>query len=146
MNGAPHLTRSIPTGVEAIIRSATQNLNIDDKQAEQFIYKFGMSKEKLDGQIYQAISGTVDLLMGEIEKSITFFQTHYQGSKVERLVVTGGASEIPEFPLYLANKLGVNVEIGNAWQGVSFSSDRQNELLTISYQFAVAVGLAEREP
>jgi type IV pilus assembly protein PilM len=144
MNGAPHLTRSIPTGVEAIIRSASQNLNIDDKQAEQFVYKFGMSKEKLEGQIFQAIGATVDMLMGEIEKSIAFFQTHYPGAKVERIIVTGGASVIPEFPLYLANKFSVNVEIGNAWQGVSFSPDRQNELLTISYQFAVAVGLAER--
>ena len=47
MADAPHLTRSIPTGVEAVIRSATQNLNIDDKQAQQFVYKFGVSKEKL---------------------------------------------------------------------------------------------------
>jgi type IV pilus assembly protein PilM len=146
MNGAPHLTRAIPTGVEAIIRSASQNLNIDEKQAEQFVYKFGMSKEKLDGQIYQAINSTVDLLMGEIEKSIAFFQTHYPSTKVERIIVTGGASVIPEFPLYLANKFSVSVEIGNAWQGVSYSTDRQNELLTISYQFAVAVGLAERAP
>ncbi len=68
MNGVPHLTRSIPTGVEAIVRSAIQNLNIDDKQAEQFVFKFGLSKEKLEGQVFQAISGTVDLLVTEIEK------------------------------------------------------------------------------
>jgi len=53
LNGVPHLTRSIPTGVEAIVRAATQNLNIDEKQAEQFIFKFGLSKEKLEGQIRQ---------------------------------------------------------------------------------------------
>lgn len=144
LNNAPHLTRSIPTGVEAIIRSATQNLNIDEKQAEQFLFKFGLSQDKLEGQVFQAISTTVDLLVVEIEKSIKFFQTRYPNSKIERLVVTGGASVIPEFPLYLANKFGVNVEIGNAWRNVSFSRDRQNELLAVSNQFGVAVGLAER--
>lgn len=144
MNGIPHLTRSIPTGVEAIIRSAIQNLNIDEKQAEQFVFKFGLSKEKLEGQVFQAVTGTVDLLVSEIEKSIKFFQTRYSTAKIERIVVTGGASVIPEFPLYLANKFNLNVEIGNAWRNVSFSKDRQNELLAISNQFGIAVGLAER--
>ncbi len=140
----PHLTRSIPTGVEAMIRAATQNLNIDEKQAEQFVFKFGLSKEKLEGQVFQAINSTVELLSSEIEKSIKFFQTRYVATKIERIVVTGGASVIPEFPLYLANKFGINVEIGNAWRNVNASPDRQNELSAISNQFGVAVGLAER--
>jgi type IV pilus assembly protein PilM len=144
LNGTPHLTRSVPTGVEAIVRAATQNLNIDEKQAEQFVFKFGLSKEKLEGQVFHAINSTVDLLSTEVEKSIKFFQTRYVGSKIEKIIVTGGASVIPEFPLYLANKFGLNVEIGNAWHGVSYSRDRQNELLAISNQFGVAVGLAER--
>lgn len=144
MNDAPHLTRSIPTGVEAIVKAAMQNLNVDQKQAEQFVFKFGMSKDKLEGQVIQAVSGTVDLLNTEVEKSIKFFQTRYTGSKIDKIIVTGGASVIPEFPLYIANKFGLNVEIGNAWRHVSYSRDRQNELLTISNQFAVAAGLAER--
>ena len=145
-NGVPHLTRSIPTGVKAVIRAAAQNLNVDDKQAEQFVFKFGLTKDKLEGQVFQSISGTIDLLTTEIEKSIKFFQTRYSGEAIDRIVVTGGASVIPEFPLYLANKFGLNVEIGDAWRNVSFSQDRQNELSAISNQFGVAVGLAERTP
>jgi type IV pilus assembly protein PilM len=144
MASLPHLTRSIPTGVETILKAATQNLNVDEKQANQFVFKFGLSKDKLEGQVFTAISSTIDLLSSEIEKSIKFFQTRYAGVKIDRIIVTGGASVIPEFPLYIANKFGLNVEIGNAWRGVSFSQDRQNELLAISNQFAVAVGLAER--
>jgi len=144
LDGVPHLTRSIPTGVEAIVRAAAQNLNIDEKQAEQFVFKFGLSKGKLEGQVLQAISGTIDLLTTEIEKSIKFFQTRYPQTKIDRIIVTGGASVMPEFPLHVANKFGLNVEIGNAWQAVAFSPDRQNELLAISNQFGVAVGLAER--
>ena len=142
--GLPHLTRSIPTGIEAIVRSAMQNLNIDEKQATQFVFKFGMSKDKLEGQVLQAINNTVDGLIHEIDKSIKYFQTRYAGTKLDRMVVSGGASVIPELPLYLANKSGLNVEIGNAWRNVTFNRDRQNELLAISNQFAVAVGLAER--
>ncbi len=146
MNGAPRLTRSIPTGVDSIIKSAMQNLSIDQKQAEQFVFKFGVSKDKLEGQIYTAIIGTVDILMSEIEKSIKFFQKRYgDGAKLERIIVTGGASALPEFPLYVANKFGASVEIGNAWRNVSFSANRQNELSALSNHFGVAAGLAERQ-
>lgn len=146
MNGAPRLIRGIPTGMEAIIRSAAQNLNIDEDQAQQFVSKFGLSQDKLEGQIHHSIIGTVDLLMTEIEKSIKFFSTRYPDRKLERVVVTGGASVLPEFPLYVANRFGVNVEIGNAWRNVSFPPEKQNELLAISNQFGTAVGLAERTP
>jgi Tfp pilus assembly PilM family ATPase len=145
MNGAPRLTRSIPTGSEAIINSAVQNLNIDRQQAEQFVFKFGLSKDKLEGQIHQAIVGTIDILVSEIDKSIKFFQGRYGDTKIERIVVTGGASALPEFPLYIANKFGISVEIGNAWRNVAFPSGRQNELLAVSNHLGVAVGLAERD-
>lgn len=144
MNGAPRLTRSIPTGAEAVIRSAAQNLNIDDKQARQFVFKFGLGRDKLEGRIFDAIIGTIDLLTSEIDKSIKFFQARYTDAPVSRIIVTGGASALPEFPLYIANKFGIEVEIGNAWRNVSFAPERQNELLAVSNHFCVAAGLAER--
>lgn len=144
MGGAPRLTRSIPTGSEAIVRSAVQNLNIDEKQAQEFVFKFGLSEQKLEGQVYHAIIGTVDLLMTDIDKSIKFFETRYAGKKIEKIIMTGGASSLPEFPLHIANKFGINVEIGNAWQNVQYGMERQNELMAVSNHFGVAVGLAER--
>jgi len=144
MNGAPRLTRSIPTGSDAIVKAAMQNLSIDETQATQFVFKFGLSKDKLEGQIHQAIIGTVDIIVGEIEKSIKFFQSRYSDVKLDRVIVTGGASTLPEFPLYIANKFTLNVEIGSAWRNASFPQDRQNELLAVSNHFGVAAGLAER--
>mgnify|MGYP003454274533 CR=1 FL=1 len=79
------------------------------------------------------------------EKSIKFFQTRYTNVKLERIIVTGGASTLPEFPLYVANKFGIAVEIGNAWRNVAFPPEKQNELLSVSSHFAVAAGLAERQ-
>lgn len=144
MAGAPRLIRALPTGSDAIVRAAQQNLNIDEQQAQQFVFKFGIGKDKLEGQIYNAIIGTVDLLVGDIDKSIKFFQARYPGVVVDRIIVTGAASVLPEFPLYLANKFSINVEIGNAWRNVAFPADRQNELLSMSNHFGVAAGLAER--
>ena len=145
VQGGPRLTRSIPTGAEALVRTAAQTLNIDDKQAQQFVFKFGLNKDKLEGQIYSAVIGTIDILVTEIEKSIKFFVTRYgESAKIERIIVTGAASVLPEFPLYIANKFGISAEIGNSWRNVAFPANRQNELLAVSNHFGVAAGLAER--
>ncbi len=144
LNDAPRLIRTIPIGMDAVIRAAIQNLGIDQKQATQFVYKFGLSKDKLEGQIYGAIHSTIDNLVNEIEKSIKFFSTRYKNVPVSGMILTGGASVLPEFPLHIANKFNMNVEIGNAWRNVAFNSSLQNELLAVSNKFSVAVGLAER--
>ncbi|NDD84812.1 type IV pilus assembly protein PilM [bacterium] len=144
MNGAPRLTRSMPIGTDALVKAAMQNLSIDEKQATQFVFKFGLSKDKLEGQIYAAIGATVDILLTEIEKSIKFFQARYSTVRLERIIVSGGASALPEFPLFIANKFGVSVEIGNAWRNVAYPQEKENELLSVSNHFAIAAGLAER--
>lgn len=146
MDGAPRLVRSIPVGAQAIVRAAVQNLSVDVTQAaEQFVYKFGLSRDKLDGQVYNAIIGTVESLAQEVEKSIRFFEGRYPNMHLEHIVVTGGASSLPGFPLYIANKFGISVEIGNSWRNVSFPASKENELLAVSNHFAVAAGLAERK-
>ncbi len=144
VNGGPRLARTIPTGSEAIIRAAVQNLNIDEKQAQQFVGKFGLNRDKLEGQIYNSIIGTIEILVSEIDKSLKFFQARYPELKIDRIILTGGASALPDFPLYIANRFNLNVEIGNAWRNVSFPASRQEELLAASNHFAVAAGLAER--
>lgn len=142
--GAPWLIRSIQLGNEAFMRAAAQNLNVTEDQAAQFVYKFGLTQDKLEGRVYQSIINQVDTLVNEIDKSIKFFQLRYNDAKLDRIIVAGGASAIPNFPIYLANKFGLNVEIGNAWRNVSFAQERQSELLAVSNHFSVAVGLAER--
>ncbi|MCA9349376.1 type IV pilus assembly protein PilM [Candidatus Saccharibacteria bacterium] len=144
MNDTPKLSRSINTGSDAIIKSAMQGLAIDYKQAEQFVYKFGMVKDKLEGQVERAINPTIDVIISEIEKTIHFFENRYLGVKMGKLLATGSAAILPELPLHLANRFGVNVEIGNAWQNVVYPADRQNELMAVSNHFGVASGLAQR--
>ncbi len=143
-NGAPRLVRTIQVGAQTIVKAAVQNMGVSDAQAQDYVFKFGLNKDNLDGKVYNAIIGTVDVLIAEIQKSIKFFQTRYPGTTVQKIIVTGGASTLPLFPLYIANKFGINVEIGNSWRNVTYPPAQQNDLLAISNHFGVAAGLAER--
>lgn len=140
----PRLSRSMAVGQQAIVQTVSQQLGIDMQQAHQFVFKFGLTKDKLEGQIYNAILPVIDNLAVEIEKSIKFFQGRYPTLKLSKIIVVEGAAELPEFPLYLANKFGINVEIGSAWRNIVVQPSKQNEVASVSNQFAVAAGLAER--
>ncbi|HEX5447799.1 MAG TPA: type IV pilus assembly protein PilM [Candidatus Saccharimonadales bacterium] len=144
MNGAPRLVRAITMGSESIIRAAAQNMGLEVAQAQEYVYKYGLNKDNMEGKLYNAIIGTVDALISEIDKSIKFFSSRYADTKLDRIILTSGASSLPLFPIYVANKFGLNVEIGNSWRNVSYPPAKQNELLSVSNHFAVAAGLAER--
>lgn len=144
LNGEPRLVRSIQTGAQAFIKAASQNLNVEQKQAEQFIYKFGLKSDKLEGQVFRAIQSTVDQFTSEVEKSIKFFATKYPNLPISSIVVSNYAMLIPGFSEYLVEKLGIQVEPGNPWQQVRVSAADQTTLAPLSAQFSVAIGLAER--
>ena len=145
MNGLPRLTRNLGTGTAAMVRAVTQNLNIDEAQARDLIFKFGLSRDRLEGQLFNALSSTIDILVSDLEKSIKFFAGRYNNVALDRIIVGGDASVIPEFANAIANRLAVNIEIGNAWRNVTFASNMQNELAPLAHSFGVAVGLAERK-
>ena len=144
INNNLRLSRSIPIGSESLVKSVAQNLNSELNQAEQFLFKFGLSQDKLEGQIYQSVINTIENLMSEVDKSIKFFYSRYQNIKITKVIVSGAGAILPEFPLFVANYLKVAVEIGNAWLNVGFDMTLRPDLMAISNQFTVAVGLAER--
>lgn len=139
----PRLIRSINFGGNAIIRITGQNLGLNPEQAEQFVKKFGMGHDKLEGQVYKSIKPVVDNLIEEIKKSLQYYQQNTQ-EKVEKIVLTGGTSAMIELPQYIANTLGVVVEIGSPWVNVSYPNELTTRLGGISLNYSNAVGLAMR--
>lgn len=141
---SPRLIRSIPTGVQSLVKATTQNLNVQTEQAQQFILKFGLHKDKLEGQVYHAMESTVDQFVVEVVKSVKFFQTRYPNIPIRNMIVSSYAVTVPGFSDYLAEKIGIPVINGNPWQTVKVSAADQVALQPLSSQFGVAIGLAQR--
>jgi type IV pilus assembly protein PilM len=143
-NNAPRLIRSVSVGGLTLVKAVAQNLGLDEIQASQFTYKFGLTQSKLEGQVFKAIKPTLDNLVSEIDKSVKFFNGRYPDVKIEKLVITGAASALPELGPFLANSTAMPVEFGNAWVNVSYPSGLQEKLMGLSSEYAAAVGLAGR--
>ncbi|MEK7620749.1 MAG: type IV pilus assembly protein PilM [Patescibacteria group bacterium] len=143
-DGAPRLVRSVPVGLQALIKSAMSNLNIEYNQAEQFILKFGLAPDRLEGQVIRAVEGALDQFIAEINKSITFFQNRYTGTQVSTIYIAGYGAAIPLYAEYINQKTGVSTVLANPWQKVQMNATDKEKLQTISTQFDVALGLAQR--
>lgn len=141
---APRLVRTIPTGLNSLVKAAVQNLNIQDDQARQFILKFGLAPDRLDGQVFHAIENVLDNFSAEVVKSIKFFQTRYPSVPVSGMLLSGFGAVVPRFSEYLAAKAGVQAAVANPWQRVQVSQSDQQQLATIASEFATVIGLAQR--
>ena len=142
--GMPRLVRSIPGGFELMIKTVTSALNVRADQARQFILKFGLAQDKVEGQVFKALDSTLESYASELSKSIRFFKSEYMDAPVGGIILSGFAGMIPFIAEYIEAKTDVPTTQGNPWQLVRVTPEQQQMLQPVASEFAVAIGLAER--
>ncbi len=142
--GAPRLVRSIPGGFQLFVNTTASALSVREDQARQFILKFGLAQDKLEGQVFKTLSTTLESFAMELSKSIKFFQSKYADAPVGGIIMSGFAGIIPFIAEYIEAKTGIPTVQGNPWQLVRVTPEQQQLLKTVANEFAVAIGLAER--
>ena len=142
--GSPRLVRSIPGGLLSFVRTVENSLKVRDDQARQFILKFGLAQDKLEGKVFEALKSTLEGFAMEMTKSVRFFQNRYVGAQVGGIVLSGFSGIIPFIAEYIEMQTGVATTQGNPWQYVKVTPAQQQMLLPVASEFAVAIGLAER--
>lgn len=142
--GVPRLVRSIPGGFALLVRTVSSSLAVKEEQSRQFILKFGLAQDKVEGQVFKALDSTLENFASEIGKSMRFFKSEYMNAPVGGIVLSGFAGMIPFIAEYIEAKTGVSTRQGNPWQLVKVSPEQQQVLQPVASEFAVAIGLAER--
>ena len=142
--GAPRLVRMLPGGLSVLVRTVANSLNVKESQARQFILKFGLAQDKLDGQVFKALENTLENFASELTKSVRFFQTKYPNVGVGGIILSGYAGVIPFLPEYIEAKTGIQTIQGNPWQMIKVTPQQQQALAQVASEFSVAIGLAER--
>lgn len=144
VGGRPVLVRTLPMGLKTMVGAIVQNLNIKEEQASQFILKFGLAQDRLEGQVYRAVENTLDNFASEIAKSIKFFQNKYTTETSIEVHLSGYAGVIPQFKEFIATKTTLPTDIVSPWRNVDMSEADRQKIHSTEYEFATAVGLAQR--
>ncbi|MBM4402109.1 MAG: pilus assembly protein PilM [Candidatus Cloacimonetes bacterium] len=145
--GVIQFTRSIGTGGAALARAVAQELGFEMGQAEEYKKSYGLLEDQLEGKIMNSIKPVFDVIVNEIDRARLYYQTHQSTSVVKRIVLTGGSAQLPGIVVYLAENLGVEVQIGNPWENVLVPDKLKEKVDQLENQvnYAVAVGLAMKE-
>ena len=140
----PRLVRSVPGGFGVLIKAVANGLNVREDQARQFILKFGLDQNQVEGQVFKILNTHLDAFASELTKSVRFFQTKYINGKVSGIILTGYASMIPLFAEFIEAKTSIATIKGNPWQLVRTTQAQQQALMNVASEFAVVIGLSER--
>lgn len=128
-----------------ITKAIARSLNVHPQRAEEIKKTSGVSSAGADKGIAQIISPFIDKLVNEIDR-MNSLMLKKENRRIEKVVLTGGSSNLPGVAEYLSKNLGVEVIIGNPFSRIKFNSALEPVLRKdLSSSLAVAVGLAMRE-
>lgn len=141
----PYRSRFINAGESVFASTIAQSLNVDMEEAYQFLKQYGASSTKFDGQILKAIRTPLDSIVRHITESTTAFADFSMEAKIEKVIITGTITAMPEAPSYIADNTNLPVEIANPWANIAYPATKHEELMSESMEYAVASGLALRD-
>ena len=142
-NGIPVLSRSVDTGGKAITKAIMNSMRIDEKRAEQFKKDVGFSNKQ--GNLPKVIEESIAPIINEIKYGFDLYVSRQSQLRIEKIILTGGSSFLPNMPEYLSKLLNITVFIGDPWAKVIYPLELKSVLDNLAPRFSVAVGLAMRE-
>lgn len=146
--GIPFLNRSISMGGYNITKTINQSLGIGLKEAEQMKHDISaLTKLAPGGQLPKLLDNLLQPVVNEIKYSLNMYagQKESEGTSVEKIILTGGSSLLPNFADYLTKLLNINTYLGDPWARVIYPMDIKPVLSEIGPRFSVAIGLAMRD-
>lgn len=138
-------TRSIATGGLALARAIANDLGFEIDQAVEYMKTYGLDATQLEGKVMQSIKPVFDVIVNEIRRALAFYQSKHTEKPVKRVVVTGGTAKLPGMVIYLAEALGLEVQIGNPWDGIALPPNMSQKLIEEGTSYTVAVGLGLKQ-
>ncbi len=142
-NGVIRFTRSIGTGGDALTRAISQNLNLNYEQAEEYKRSYGLDKSQADGEIAKVLTPVFKVILNDVRRALSFYKSRNPRDEVKRVVLVGGSASLPGATAFLAEALGIEIQLGDPWQGIQIPENfNRQELEEKGPAFSVAVGLA----
>lgn len=130
----------INSGGSALTRAISQSLQLAPNQAEEYKRTYGLQTNVLEGKLPAAMAPITQSLVGEINRSQSFFTQNYQNLRLARLILAGGVALTPGIVQFLSAQIGLEVDLGDPYLGLQVPPQIQN----LGVVYAPAVGAAMR--
>lgn len=138
-------TRDISIGGNRYAEAMQRELNLSYEDSEKA--KVEENPEGVDPEALNSVINTVNTeVAGEISRSIDYFRTTSAQENIDSVILCGGAARSRGLIQLLTERLGVEVELANAFNRIQIDQKQFDleQLQAMGPQAAVGVGLAIR--
>ncbi|MCA9369958.1 MAG: type IV pilus assembly protein PilM [Pseudomonadales bacterium] len=128
-------------GGQLLTKSISQSFSLTAEQAEQYKRTYGLDPSQFQGKVREAILTTMQVLTGEVQKSMQFYANQAGGQTISRVILSGGSAVMPGLVEHITEVLGVETLVAAPF--ASAKGALPTVLTTAS--FGPAMGLLMRE-
>jgi type IV pilus assembly protein PilM len=139
-------TRDISVGGNAYTEAVQKELNLPFDSAEQL--KKGLPVEGVStDDVKPILHAMTETVLVEIQKTFDFFKATATSDRIDRIVVSGGASRVDGFAQALQERFNTTVEAFDPFRKIEFDAQKLGiaDAENLAPTAAVAVGLALRK-
>ena len=142
--GIPRFVRVLGSGGRELTDAIAAELNMPTETAEALKRQLAQEGDELVGRARNAIERPLSMLLDEVRSSLDYYRNQPTGSRLLRVVVTGGASQLPGLPERLATLVGLPVEAASPRLQLAIGDIRfpESEYPRLDPYLPAAVGLA----
>ena len=146
----PVFTRDITSGSNQYTEEIQKTLGITFEEAERI--KIGgkpgeTSKDVVPQEVEEAMREVSETMLGEIQRSLDFYRATAASSRIERILLCGGAARVPGLDRIFHSKLEIAVDIVDPFTRVEIASSAGDEdrLRELGPSLCTAIGLGMRQ-
>ena len=138
-------TRDISIGGNSYTEAVQKELNLPFDSAEQLKRGLPVDGVSLD-DVTPVLHAMTENVLLEIQKTFDFFKATASSDRIDRIVLSGGASRVNGFEQALQERFNTSVEVFDPFKKISFDPQKLGitDAEGLSPTAAVAVGLALR--
>lgn len=96
-------------GGNLLTKALEQAAQLDPQQAEEYKRAYGIDQSHFEGKIRTMLLPSARLLVNEISKAQQFFIQQYPGKSIQRILLTGGTSQLPDLVEFVAESTASEV-------------------------------------
>jgi type IV pilus assembly protein PilM len=145
-NSSVTFTQSISTGSNNMTKVIASDFGIDEIQAEKYKIAYGLELTEAEGKIAKALDPIMQIVVGEIVRTLGYLKEKIGGVPVSTIYLTGGGSGLRGIESYLSQKVGVNTVAGDPIKNFSISKGIETDVgSNHGREFNVVLGLSIKQ-
>lgn len=100
-------------GGQLLTRTIEQTIGLEAKQAEQYKRAYGLDETQFEGKIRKALLPSIQIFINEIQKAKQFYVNQAPQDPVQRILLSGGTSQLPGLVQYVTAQVGMEVLVAS---------------------------------